>query len=49
MVTDRRNRAFDHRKAMLNGQHDCQYLDMTTTFINFNSFTTFSKTTFALF
>ena len=48
-VIDRRNRACDCPKAMLNSCHDCQYLDVTTTFTNFNSFTTFYKTIFAIF
>ena len=43
MVTDHCNRVCDCQKASLNGHHDCQYLDGTTTFTNFNSFTTFSK------
>ena len=48
-VIGRRNRACDCRKASLNGYHDRQYLDVTTTFTNFNSFTTFSKTIFVIF
>ena len=44
MVTDHRNRVCDQRKALLNGHHDRQYLDITIAFNNFNSFTTFSKT-----
>ena len=47
MVIDRRNRDFDRQKASLNGNHDRQYLDLTT-LPNFNSFTTFSKTIFAI-
>ena len=43
-VIDRRNRVCDHGKASLNGHHDRQYLDATTTVANFNSFATFSKT-----
>ena len=38
---------FDCQKALLNGHHDGQYLDLTT-LPNFNSFTTFSKTIFAI-
>lgn len=39
----------DHQdwKALLNGHKDCQYLGMTTTFTNFNSFPTSSKTILA--
>ena len=48
-VTDCRNRVCDCRKASLNGRHDWQYLDVTTTFTNFNSFTKFSQTIFAIF
>ena len=36
MVIDRCNRVSDHRKALLNGHHDRQYLDVTTTLTNFN-------------
>ena len=43
------NSVCDCRKALLNGGHDCQYLDVTTTFANFNTFTTFSKANFAMF
>ena len=39
---------FHYQKALLNGPHDRQYLDVTTTFTNFNSFSTFSKTIFAM-
>ena len=49
MVIDCCNRACDCRKASLNGYHDWQYLDVTKTFTNFDSFTTFSKTIFAIF
>ena len=37
----------DCRKALLNGHLDRLYLDTTATFINLNSFATFSKTIFA--
>ena len=33
----------------MNGHYDRQYLDVTTTFNNFNSFATFSKIIFAIF
>ena len=36
MVIDHHSRAWDHQKASLNGHHDCQYLDITRTFTNFN-------------
>ena len=48
MVIDHRNKVCDCQKASLNGQHDCQYLDVITTFTNFNYFTT-SKTIFGIF
>ena len=48
MVIDRRSRACDRQKASLNGHHDRQYLDVTTSFTNFNFFT-FYKTIFAIF
>ena len=44
MVIDRCSKVCDRRKASLNGHHDCRYLDVTTTFTNFNSLTIFSKT-----
>ena len=47
-VIDRRNRVCDRRKASLNGYHDRQYQDVTTTFTYVNTFTTFSKTIFAI-
>ena len=40
---------WDRGKASLNSHHDCQYLHVTTSFIKFNSFTTFSKAIFAIF
>ena len=43
IVIDHNNKAFHHRKASLNGHH----LDVPT-FTNFNSFTTFCKTIFAI-
>ena len=49
MVIDRRSRACDRQKASLNGHDDRQYLDVTTTFTNFNFFTTFYKTIFTIF
>ena len=39
----------DHRKALFNSHHNHQYLDITTTFTNFNCFTIFSKSIFAIF
>ena len=41
---DHRNRVCDCQKALLNGHHDRQYLDVTTYFTNFNSSTTFTTT-----
>ena len=41
MVIDCRNRVCDQQKALLNCHHDRQYLDVTTTFTNFNYLTTF--------
>ena len=41
------NSICDCRKALLNGHLDRLYLDTTATFINLNSFATFSKTVFA--
>ena len=38
----------DRRKALPNGHHDRHYLDIATSFINFNSFTNPSKTIFAI-
>ena len=35
------NRVCDCQKVSLNSHHEDQYLDVTTTFTNFNSFTTF--------
>ena len=35
MIVDHRNRDCDCRKASLNGHHDCQYLDVATTFTSF--------------
>ena len=29
MVIDCHNRNFDHRLALLDGHHDCQYIDIT--------------------
>ena len=49
MVIDHRIRVSDRRKASLNGHHDRQYLDVTTTFTNFISFAIFYKTIFAIF
>ena len=49
MVIDRRNRVCDRQKALLNGHHDRQYLDITTTFTNFKSFVTFFQRIFAIF
>ena len=49
LVIDRRNRICDRRKAWLNGHHDRQYVDITTTFTNFKSFITFSDRIFAMF
>ena len=46
---DRHNRACDRRKTLLNGHHRHHYQDVATTFTDFNSFTTFSKTVFAIF
>ena len=43
------NRACDPQNALFNGHHDRQYLDVATTFTDFNSFTTFSKTIFTVF
>ena len=48
-VIGRRNSACNCRKASLNGHHDHQYLDVTTTFTNFNSFITFSKQSLSYF
>ena len=47
MDIDRCNRDFDRQKASLNGHHDSQYLDLTT-LPNFNYFTAFSRTIFAI-
>ena len=49
MAIDHFNRVFDGQRALLNGHHDCQYLDVTTTFTKFNYFATFSKAIFAIF
>ena len=38
----------DHQKDLWNGHHDRHYLDIATTFINFNSFVNSSKTIFAI-
>ena len=38
----------DHQKALSNSHHDRHYLDIATTFINFNSFANSSKTIFAI-
>ena len=35
-VIDRCNRACDCLKSLLNSHHHCQYLDVSTTFTNFN-------------
>ena len=48
MVIDRRKRLCDRRKALSNGHHDRHYLDIATTFINFNSFTNYSKINFVI-
>ena len=49
LVIDRRNRICDRRKVSLNGHHDRQYVDITTTFTNFKSFITFSDRIFDMF
>ena len=49
MVTDYRNRICDCRKASFKGHQDWKNLDVTTTFSDFNSLTTSSKTIFAIF
>ena len=38
----------DCQKALSNGHDDCHYLDIATTFINFNPFANSSKTIFAI-
>ena len=43
MVIDCPNRTSDHRKASLNSDNFCQYLDVTTTFTNFNFLQVFLK------
>ena len=48
MVIDPNNRFLTAEKSSLNGHHDLQYLDVTTTFTSFNSFTTFSKVIFVI-
>ena len=49
MVTDYRNRICDCRKASFKGHQDWKNLDVKTTFSDFNSLTTSSKTIFAIF
>ena len=49
MVIDRRNKTCDCQKVLLNGHHDCQYLDVTTTFTHFLFLHLFSKTIFPVF
>ena len=41
-VIDHRNSVFDRQKALFNDHNDRQYLDVTTTFNNFDSFATSS-------
>ena len=48
MVIDRRNKTCDCQKVLLNGHHDCQYLDVTT-FTNFLFYTFFLKQYFPYF
>ena len=48
MVIDRRKSLCDQRKALSNGHHDRHYLDIATTFINFNPFANYSKINFAI-
>ena len=47
MVIDRRKSLWDRRKALSNGHNDRHYLDIATTFLNFNSFANSSKINFA--
>ena len=46
---DHHNRIYDRQKASLNCHHDRQYLHVTTTVTNFNSFASFSKTILDIF
>ena len=48
MVTDHRKSLCDRQKTLSNGHHDHHYLDIATTFINFNSLANSSKTIFAI-
>ena len=45
---DRRKSLCDGQKVFSNVHHDCHYLDIATTFINFNFFANSSKINFAI-
>ena len=47
-VIDCRKSLCNRQKALSNGHYDRHYLDIATTFINFNSFANSSKTIFAI-
>ena len=49
MVIDCCNRVCNCQKASLNGHHDRQYLDVTTTFTNFNFLQLFLKQSLSYF
>ena len=48
MLIDHSKSLYDRRKVLPIGNHDRHYLNIATTFINFNSFADSSKTIFAI-